>query len=358
MDYHLLRSWLGLPPGAWPPDHYTLLGFGAGVADAEAIEPRVLRQMDLLRQHQLRHPELVTEGMNRLAQALITLTDPAGKTAYDAELGLAASTKLPSPKFTRAVEPPPSRSAPLIVAEPVLDDSPFDDEAFEIPDATDATQEIFVPAKEAAGYPLAESGPLPPRPVPALEPPRRTVPVAKVVAEPAPIELVVAAPPPSTARRWIYTRLAQLRAARRAWERLGAILGDPQDPIDRPGRLLLLLEAAAAVRPHLPALAEVMAGAERPGAIVVAILNQPLMLDTLRRLLPDQRQALAIDWRRGQDELLDAYLRLRRQARESRDTGERGQRLPTALRWLLDYPELALIGLALFALLIAFAHSR
>src|SRR5262249_31584520 len=57
VDYAPLRSWLGLPPGPWPPDHYTLLGLPPGEADPAAVERRVLERMDLLRRHQLLHPE-------------------------------------------------------------------------------------------------------------------------------------------------------------------------------------------------------------------------------------------------------------------------------------------------------------
>ena len=42
--------------------------------------------MEKVRRYQLNHPELATEVMNRLAQALVCLTDPAAKQAYDAAL--------------------------------------------------------------------------------------------------------------------------------------------------------------------------------------------------------------------------------------------------------------------------------
>src|SRR6185437_16530087 len=355
LDYDLLRTWLELPPGAWPPDHYALLGFTAGQTDPDAIEPRVLKQMDRLRRNQLLHPELVTEGMNRLAQALITLTDPIGKAAYDAELGFASEAvrlpKLAEPIFK------PKQAVAVVVAPPVIDDEPlFDDAAFEIPDATDVTQEIAVPESEAVkGYEMAEAVSLPPRPRAGVVEAAPKPPLVR--AELIEAEEIPAAAPPAATRRWIYTRLALLRRALRAWDRLGAILGDPQEPIDRPGRLLLLLEAVAAMRPHLPALSGVVGGIDQPGGIVVTLLNQPLLLDTLRRLLPDQRQTLAIDWRRGHTELQNEYLRLRKLARESRTRGEGRPRLPAPVRWLRDFPELLLVAAALFVLAIAAARS-
>src|SRR5262245_12031578 len=45
--------------------------------------------MDRLRAHQLLHPDAVTEGMNRLAQALVCLTDPVARAAYDRTHGFA-----------------------------------------------------------------------------------------------------------------------------------------------------------------------------------------------------------------------------------------------------------------------------
>ena len=74
MDAGLLRTWLGLPPGPWPPGDREILGLADGPADPATVELRALAQMDRLRPHQLRYPELVTEGMNRLAQAMIALT--------------------------------------------------------------------------------------------------------------------------------------------------------------------------------------------------------------------------------------------------------------------------------------------
>ena len=116
---------------------------------------------------------------------------------------------------------------------------------------------------------------------------------------------------------------------------------------------MILLESVVAVRPHLPALMGVVGGVGEPGGILAAVVQQPLLLDTIRRLLPDQRQALAIDWRRGQSELQREYDRLRTLAREARARAEGIPRVPTFVRWLRDFPELVLVGLALFALFLA-----
>ena len=38
MERELVCKWLGIPPGSWPPDYYTLLGLPAGEGDIRKIE--------------------------------------------------------------------------------------------------------------------------------------------------------------------------------------------------------------------------------------------------------------------------------------------------------------------------------
>src|SRR5512138_2753009 len=87
MDVSLLQNWLNLPAGPWPPDDRTLLGFTPGKPlDPAMVELRALEQMERLRPHQLKHPEVVTEGMNCLAQAMINLSTPVPKTITEAKI--------------------------------------------------------------------------------------------------------------------------------------------------------------------------------------------------------------------------------------------------------------------------------
>src|SRR5262245_13689918 len=88
MSVELICSTLGLPADRWPPDHYELLGLPRGAADAPRVEAHVLDRVERLRALQLPHPDAVTDAMNRLAQALVCLTDPRLKREYDASLGL------------------------------------------------------------------------------------------------------------------------------------------------------------------------------------------------------------------------------------------------------------------------------
>src|SRR5579871_6469340 len=82
-DHELICSWLGLPAGAWPPDHYRLLGLEPGEGDTALIETRVHERIDSVRRYQMRYPEQATEAMKQLAMAFDCLTDPAGKRSYD-----------------------------------------------------------------------------------------------------------------------------------------------------------------------------------------------------------------------------------------------------------------------------------
>jgi len=105
MTHELICSCLGLSLSRWPPDYYTLLGLEPGEVDAGRLEEHVQERMERLRRYQLTHPEEATEGMNRLAQALVCLTDPVAKKAYDAKLlkrhatRLVRSTPLPWPSL-------------------------------------------------------------------------------------------------------------------------------------------------------------------------------------------------------------------------------------------------------------------
>src|SRR5687767_6196144 len=84
MNAKILCTWLGVEN--WPPDHYRLLGLNPGEGDAARIEYQVQERMAKLRCYQLSHPEEATEGMNRLAQAFICLTEASSKSSYDQSL--------------------------------------------------------------------------------------------------------------------------------------------------------------------------------------------------------------------------------------------------------------------------------
>lgn len=121
MDFTLLQTWLRLPGGSWPPDHYALLDLPPETADPGLIERHVMDRMDVLRRHQLRHPELVTAGMNQLAQALVCLSDAEERSAYNARLGLKPTATretdvLKTIDDAEPLPPPDPNDAPLVQA--------------------------------------------------------------------------------------------------------------------------------------------------------------------------------------------------------------------------------------------------
>ncbi|HZZ77716.1 MAG TPA: hypothetical protein VFE62_04300 [Gemmataceae bacterium] len=81
MNKDLLCTWLGLPKADWPPDAWSLLGLPRGDHDLPTIEKNVQARMAKLRSYQLSFPEEATEGMNRLAEAFVTVTDACAKPA-------------------------------------------------------------------------------------------------------------------------------------------------------------------------------------------------------------------------------------------------------------------------------------
>ena len=349
MDFNQLRTWLGLPPGPWPPDHYVLLNLLPGPLDEAAVETLVLDRMDRLRPHQLRHPELVTEGMNRLAQALVCLTDAAAKAEYDTRF---AAAPPPPPTQPSPTEPP--RPAYVVVAEPLFDDEVFSDDDAHAPppDPAEMTQVIempFEPGLQPPSYTVVEW-----EESPKAELPYEVVPDAPpevVEAEELPV------PDQPVSRRWIYVRLALVRKALRAWDNLRPALADPTAPLDRPGRVLALLNAAVEVRPLFGKLKGIIGGVGEPGGVVAAVVSQRLVLDTVRVLLPAQRHAVAIDWRRGQTELQQEYARLRGMSRAGRGIPRGRPAGAVVWRWIADTPELILVVLAALALFVAMVRS-
>lgn len=269
MDTNLLRSWLDLPPGPWPPDDRALLGLPAGPVDAADAERRALTLMGRLRPHQLVHPELVTEGMNRIAQALLSVTATAAppRPATPAPRSIASEVDLEPPAVAVRLEPEP-------VAPTVLE-----------PAASDVAVVVEESAPPTPDFSRAEAVKPPPsqRPIPLQVP---------ITVSPTPIPVG----PRLEDRRAAYRELAGLRGLIHAWDRLRATLADPSAGLTTPGEVFEFLEGVQAVR-----AAAIHPGLD-PGGVrdtaptVAAVIRQPLPLAVFRSLIPAQRQALARDW--------------------------------------------------------------
>ncbi len=306
MDTNLLRSWLGLPPGTWPPDDRALLGLPPGPANPADAERRALALMGKLRPHQLVHPELVTEGMNRLAQALLAVTSAA---SVPHQLPPAAPTSRPTgPRevaYDGNLEPP--RTGPRQITYSA---------ALGPPPTRGADRPIAV-ANGLSSEPAAEADPIllvePPSPAPAS--PQVKLPQEWPVGPPAPV--AAPEPPPGlvgplrTDRRQAYRELAGLRGMLRAWDKLRSSLADPTAGLATGGEVFEFLDGVQAVR-----AAAVHPGLD-PAAVrevaprVAAVLWHPLPLAVVRSLVPPQRRAVARDWASGRARFAAEYTALR-----------------------------------------------
>jgi len=362
MDYDLICSWLGLPPGEWPPDHYRLLGLAPGENRAELIEQRVHQRLDTVRRYQMMHPEQATEAMNRLAQAFVCLTEAASKAAYDAQLGIRASPAPPPQAETRdwLSSPPP-------IAVPV---EPASVGAGPASPAPMAAPSVPPPLPPAATLNYSSSLPPPvrqPPPLPPLlgetEPPAapEAVPVAPPAAPappPEPVDPVLEAAQTGRARRGIatkrtlYQRIVRTRQLLRLWTSLGQYISSPKRRLSRsqdgPELIRLLEETSALLRGFPPLLGE----AGQPGYLVLA-LTQVDTIKVFQSFSPHQREALGRDWRAGV-KLLTAHRDfLRQELRAMRKRPFRQRLLHATWSLIIDQPGTVLLLLALLALNVA-----
>lgn len=318
MDTAPLLKWLGLPPGPWPPDDRTLLGLTPdGPVDEATAEQNALARMELLRPHQLVHPELVTEGMNRLAQALIAAT---------------SIPTLPPPPVPLPASPPPP-PVPAAVA-PV-----FEAEVIE------ATVLTTAPSRP----------PLPPPPPVLIHDP-----------DPLPVLLTEEPPPPGASvlgnRRKAYRELVFLRRLRRVWEQLGPVAGAPSDPVRTPEVVYRVRTTGRELRTLLDSFPSAATIVGQNGRLVTGVFTQPHPAKVVRDLVPPQRTALAADWAAGRTVLETGYAALRATLRSSVPRSRMTNVRRSAVRFLRGHPEwlLALItvGVILTGLLRAGFRPR
>lgn len=307
MNTALLLQWLDLPPGPWPPDDRTLLGLPPGKIDPAAAELRALALMEKLRPHQLVNPDLVTEGMNRLAQALIAATAAPAAPFF--------------PEVSLEPDPPPKpvRQKPSTEAGPKI----LDAEVVQTAEIVDAEVVSVAPTARriAKAIPIAPAEVIPePLPIPAELPTIPDVP-----------------PPPN--RRVAYRELAALRALRRAWDTIRPSIGVASNPLLTPADVCEFIEGIATVRAalqrkHLPPL-----DAESPGKVVRGVVRHPLPLSVMRELIPTQRQALAWDWAGGDAAIRQRSAGIRAALKRSRPPRSIRQKLASICRWVGRNPE-------------------
>ncbi len=306
----------------WPPDDRVLLGLPPGPVDANLAEQNALARMETLRPHQLLHPELVTEGMNRLAQALIAVSVPvaAKPTSLFDEL----------PDLGQPLPASPVQLEPLPLPSPaVIDYEGADDEVVE-----------------------AEAVELPPAPV--VPPPR---PLVQLEADPLVLADDDLPPPPPgatatrTDRRKLYRDLAFLRRLRAAWERIGPVVGVPTEPVQSAEAVYLVLVTRKELLRLFDTRPDLTDDLDRGGRLVFTVFAQPHAAAVLRDLVPSQRAAVAADWAAGRVGLFARYAGLRRHIRAMRPK-RWGVRLAGKVgRFFRHNPEWVLVGLTILLVL-------
>jgi hypothetical protein len=336
IDVQQICTWLGLPPGSWPPDHYTLLGLPPGEPDVERIEHQVHERLTRLRCYQLSNPALATEAMTHLAKAFDCLTTPERKKAYDA----ATFPHLPPPQSKLQ-----SSRTPTVLASDTAETSSLPSHP---PNPTATPPSGSRPQAPLAWQPAAAP---PPVRLPAADP--KTPPsgprVCNDLAEPPPVRM----PPSDTAghdrahdgfpvpqsasgnlpgpghmssdsgklpptylspaalqflgtRRDLFERVLWTRRLCRAWDRAARYLAKPQRRLAKPAEAAELTRLLNAIDEILQESPGLLGRPGQPGYRVRALAKQEPMAEHFRTLDADQREALAADHAAG-SRLLDEY---------------------------------------------------
>ncbi len=325
MNTELILTWLTLPPGPWPPDDRTLLGLPPGPPVVLDVEQRALAQMEKLRPHQLVHPDLVTEGMNRLAQALIGLTEEATRVATrpaDAEIVLDADRLEEKPRPPVVLEAEVV-SVPRILNAVTVEKLP---RRPRVPKARKKKRrKERSPAESAIDVPAAE-----------IVPPGTTY---------SPAE-----------RRKAYRKLAEMRRVIRTWEKLQPYFAAPSEDLLTPGAVFGFVESVRDCRRTLAVDGD-SNWFEEQGEQVLTVVRQPFSLAVFRSLVLKQRQELAADWALTTAHLRGRYLGLREEVHCSKPRKMWGSTPRAVVRWLRTNPEWILGVLVTLAMSVAFLRT-
>ncbi len=307
MNQEMLCGWLGLPKTAWPPEPRTLLGLRPEDQDPALIETRVQERMSKLRCYQLSYPEEATEGMNRLAEAFISLTETRKK--QDSAILPPAS---PAPATATAdwrEAPPPVQHEP-----------------------EDAPQAIVEPAsvEVAVAQPFAA----PAKPIRRGMDPRLLRELAvesdEATSNLATLEAVI-------------ERVDRTRILLHAWDRLGKSLKSTSKkvtPKESEAFATRLNKVAHAIEDY-PAF---LGHPGKPGYRVVVQARLGIPLATVRAMNEEQREDLLADWQAGRQILLEHRKYLLKLFKSMRRRTAAGLVLHAVRAMVNDYPLWTLAG--------------
>jgi hypothetical protein len=339
MGHELICSWLGISCETWPPNHHVLLGLDPGETDPARIEQHVHERMERVRRYQLTNPELATEAMNRLAQALICLTDACNKRRQETVQAVvivdrseavlspaeAPTWPLEVPDTGQVLDwetaPPPRRDQDTITAS--LSDT-----------ATDVRPALELPVD----LPHAKTAQAASAVDPAIEAARLSQAARRGLAT----------------KRALYYRIARTRQLIWAWERVGKYLNEPNRTLTRPAEATDLANQLKLIRDLLRSFPPLLGEAGQPGCYVMALARQQVIVPTFQTLLASQRERLAEDWQSGL-RLLNAHRDfLREELHGLRHRGAVARIFRAIRAALAENPGTLLLVVALVALNLAY----
>ncbi len=377
MSHALICTWLAIPEGEWPPDHFCLLGLTPEEATPDRVEQQVHVRLEMVRQYQLLHPELVTEAMNRLAQAYLCLSDPIARRKYEA--GRAApsssatgertkrksvSTATPPPAPKSKARPPDTDAGQRTELIPVLPTWPPADPIKPVAVPMPPEAEPVPPEAEPVRA-LALPVEVPPTAIPVEEESSRPVAIPVLIEEPATLPLPRVDPAVEAARssrmarrglatkRALYRRVVQTRRIVATWEALGKYLSDPKRKLTRPSEATELINRLKDLRATLDDFPPMIGQAGQPGYSVVVLAGQQTPVPIFQTLLPSQRDILAQHWQSGLQFLQTHRAYLRQELATLRKKSALGRAFRTVRHAIVDQPIYLLLLLALLALNVA-----
>jgi len=348
MKHDKICTWLGLPAGGWPPDHYALLGLTPGEQDVARIEQHVHDRLAKLRCYQLSNPEQATEAMNRLAQAFMCLTDAEAKKVYDLSSGRNGSR--PDAPKEPAVCPAAGETAPPVAADDtaVRPLTQVDWQNSPPPvrngdEAAPATVLAEAPAANGAVAAPPETAAAPPVP-PASQPADLLFESARVSVE---------------ARRGIGTlgalvgRIDHTRHLLWSWDQAGRYLNKARRRLSRLADQNDLSRWLEKVGEQMEGFPKILGQPGQPGYRVVAMARLEMTAVMFNMLDPNQREALARDWVAGRVVLLAHRKFLHGEFKRLRRRNILARAIHASRAALNDHPRWVLLGIAAAALAVA-----
>ncbi|MBI2807150.1 MAG: hypothetical protein HYX68_19385 [Planctomycetes bacterium] len=322
MKKELLCAWLGVPVNAWPPDPWTLLGLTRGEKNPDAIEQRVQECMAKLRGYQLSYPDEATEGMNRLAEAFITLAEGNCKPAVRPASSKDETMILAKTKVDWRDEPPPVRLETMETVETPL---PVEEH--------DADTEILTAA-------------------PFIAPIRPKHEIDSTLLRELAQESEEATSHVGTIDA-VIERIEMTRRLLHSWDRLGKVLKFTSTKVAAK-EADFFTRRMAEITTHMMTYPAFVGQPGKPGYRVVALARMRIPLLIVRAMSPERRDELLFDWKAGRLVLLEHRKYLRRLFHSMRKRTKVGLFLHAARAFINDYPWQALIGAgAVFTLAIA-----